>query len=386
MLSHTVGTNDALTWIGFAQVALSKGPLAGYVEIGPSFNHPLLGTLSVTASLALARVLGFPVFTDENVTALAFFVRLPALAGDLIGTFALAHILASRVRVEHARALTAAYAASPLVALAGLYHGNTDLLWAALAVTAALALERSRAGVAGALLGAALSVKVAALVAVPALAAVAWRERTAPRFAIGFVGAVAVLFLPPLCLGWKDGASLGEQPFVHCVFGYRGAITIQPWPPGSFLGFWGARIHLAFASVAPEVILAATTAWAVACARPGRACEAVAVAIAISLFLAPTFGAQYLAWFALPVFVLGARAALPFHAAAALQAALIYRALHGFEGPRYYASSKNPHGDIAAWPGFLTWAVIGAIIVSALVEARRAKSDAPRAADLAPTR
>ncbi|MBI3726607.1 DUF2029 domain-containing protein [bacterium] len=363
LLSHTLGSNDASTWVGFARLALSKGPVAGYGEVGPSFNHPFLGTLAVTGSLALARALGFPVFSQEDVPALAFFVRLPALLGDLLGTLALFHLLAARLPLERARFLAAAHAASPLVALAGLYHGNTDLLWVALVVLSALALEKERPAAAGALLAAAASVKVAALVALPALAVAARRQ---PRFAIGFLLAFLLFFVPPLAGSWSAGVAFSQQPFVQCVFGYRGTLTDQPWPPQSVLAFFGREAHDGLRRAAPFVVVAWAAAWSWV-RRDRPASELVAVSIALSLLLAPTFGVQYLAWLALPVFFLGGRSALAFHVTAAVQAALIYASLGGFRAPSFYANSKLPHEEIAAWPSWATWLALLSILVAAVM-------------------
>jgi hypothetical protein len=344
LLAKTEGSNDAHTWIRLASTCLEYGPFASYRIVGFDLNHPLLGLLTVSASLSFGRHL--------HLGSDFFWVRVPALAGDLLGAVALGQLLAARSGASAARRTVAFYLASPLVFLVGLFHGNTDILWVAGTLHAALALEKRRPALAGLLLAAAAAVKLPAVVFVVPLALAAAREKAVVPFATAFGVTILAFFLPPLLLS--------GDPFVRFVLGYRGIPSNHPWPPSMLP--WSLYAE----NSAPFIILA-TVVLALVLRQPPA--ERVALTVGVVLVLMPRFGIQYLGWFALPVMVVGLRAAIPYHFFAAYQAALIYLAW-GAGAPPYCADSGVPWGPIPVWPSFLTWASI-LLALAVLVLANR---------------
>ena len=330
VLASTEGSSDCLTWVHFAEVCRANGPFAAYEIMGRPFDHPLLGQLAVTGSTVLGHLL--------HVSNEPFLVRLPALAGDLLAAAVLGPLLSDRFGVRRARHLVGLYLSSPLVLLAGLYHGNTDLLLFALVLASALALERDRPALAGAILAAATSVKLPALVALAPLGVVALRKGGAVRFSAAFLLGAAVWFVPPLV---GSGA-----PFVHYVLRYRGTVANQPWPPTTNVrDLLGGEAVLWYARRAGPILFVLLSSTAIA-ARRERAGDALALVLGVALLVMPLFGVQYFVWFAVPVLLLGVRSAVSYHLVGAYHAASVYAFWGGFHPPvlRERRSHSLRHG------------------------------------------
>lgn len=355
MLAHTVGSNDTWSLFRFGMTALQPGvPLfESYRTNGPEQNHPHGGLLLFMGCLRVWQLVKHP-------AEAWFWLRLPALAGDLLGTWALAGLLRDRFPRSTAQGILALVIVSPLIASVGLYHGNTDMLCVGLALTAALALERDRPALAGVLVVAAASVKVPAIVSAAPLGLVALREGKAPRFCLGAGLAALASFGPAFVLG--------GEPYRRDVFGYLGTVTEQPWPPALLLARLGLDAvdfyeHRSKFFVVPATVLVSLSFW-----KRGRAGDALACVFGTTLLLVPCFGAQYLAWFAAPVALLGARAAFSFHLAGAAQALVIYAAYGGLSAAtHYFAYTQQPLASpLSPLPGFLTWTVVAASVALAL--------------------
>jgi hypothetical protein len=352
LLAVTQGTNDVDAWRGFVEAYRAHGPFAAYGVVGAALNHPLLGFLAVTASANLGRALHL--FHD------AFWLRIPALAGDAITIAVLGPLLSDRFGVKQARWLVAFYALSPIVLLAGLFHGNTDVLWGAGVLAATLALERERPATAGLLLAAASSVKVAAVPMLVPLALTAARRKMSARLYAGWLAGMVALFGPCLLFG--------GSPFVEFVLGYRGCMTGHPWPqllehvlPESL---W-ARYQ---ENSGPLIIAIMSVMAAVLSRRGAKPGEAVAASMGIILLLVPCFGPQYLVWFALPVMLLGLRSAAPYHLLAAIQAGSLYARWGGARWP-YHADCTAVRWTAERWHAVLTWSCIAVSVL--VVFARR---------------
>jgi hypothetical protein len=352
LLATTIGTNDAYACFRFGVFAHDHTLAGSYSFFGGELNHPPLGLFLMADAIELWRDVGLDAF---------FWLRLPALAGEIYALVAVSELLADRLSPRDARTVLALLIASPL-GFAEVYHGNTDPLWIAFVLFSTLELERGRAARAGALAAIAVAIKLPATCALAPLAVVAWREGRLSRFAGAFLAITAPIF----------GATMlaAGEPFVRSVFGYRGTVTHQPWGLVSLLDALGStELAEDYRRVGGPLALGVSVASALAFRRRGRAGEAVIVALASLLALAPVFGVQYLAWLAAPVGLLGVRAIASYHATAALQALLLYASWGAFRAP-YFADSQSAPGTPSGLPAAATWIVVAAVTVSCL---RRSK-------------
>ncbi|HLU37739.1 MAG TPA: glycosyltransferase 87 family protein, partial [Planctomycetota bacterium] len=145
----TVGTNDVATWASHGQNVGARG-LAETYRTERLYNHPPLIGLFAAWAVEASGGLTLP---------FARLIKLPSMLGEAVA-------LAALWRWGGVR-LAAIYALLPAPILVAAYHGNTDCLYAAFALLAALAWERRRFALAGLALAAALNVKLIPLVLLP---------------------------------------------------------------------------------------------------------------------------------------------------------------------------------------------------------------------------
>jgi hypothetical protein len=366
LLAHTRGTSDSENWFFFARHALRWGLFDAYDSIGPIFNHPPLATVIETGSLMAGRGLGDLVgmAADRYPGRPFLWVRLPALVADVAGAFVLAPLLRARFGARTARFMVAALIASPLTFLVGVWHGNTDLIWSVVVLAAVLVLEwpfarpprfgrAVRVALAGGIVGLAVSIKLPAIVALAPLGIIAERERRGAWLAVGFLATA----LPFTAWGLVEGG----YPFVTAVFGYQGTVTAVPWPPGRFAAFLGEAPWAWFLTHGHVFVGVAAVLVSLAWSKRGRGGDAVAAVYVAVLLVLPVFGCQYLAWAALPVALLGWRAALLFHLAATLEAWIVY----DFPITKFMTEEEKATA-LSVWPSVSTWCVLAAVLVLAL--------------------
>jgi hypothetical protein len=276
------GSTDVLIWGDHGSTLLANG-LSRTYEIRPSFNHPPLLGLYVQWIWS---------WTTENGLAFARAIKLPGLAGEALTFWALWRFAPPRA--------FAVYALAPAPILVASYHGNTDCLYAALVLVAAIAFDKERYFLSGVLWGATLNVKLLPLALLPivVLGPPHWRA---------FLRLVA-------------GASLGLIPFIPPLLTsassmYRNMITYNSnadnWGLLAILNLsldmpnlsaLAAGLRESFITHGRYLILASVAGVALLSRLRTRLpmTEQAALGASLFLFLAPGFGVQYVV-FALPL-------------------------------------------------------------------------------------
>lgn len=274
----SIGSTDVLGWGEHGKSLVADG-LARTYELRTNFNHPPLIGLYVRWCWA---------WVQGDWLAYARLIKLPALAGEALVLWAL-------WRFANPRAF-AAYALIPGPILVACFHGNTDNLYAALVLVAAIAFDKERYFLSGVLWGATLNVKLLPLVLVPLVVIGAPDRRAFLRLAAG--------------------ASLGLIPFIPPALTaassmYRNMLTynsnadnwgllaiLNPAVEMYNLSALAWRVKEAFTATGRYLILASVTGVALLSRFRTRLSMMEQVALAASLFLvlAPGFGVQYVAF------------------------------------------------------------------------------------------
>src|SRR5437879_7712667 len=166
LVVFTDGTQDVAIWERHARDVRDHG-LIGYYHGDPSANHPPF--ISDVESW---------LFTASDTTGVPFriFLRAPFAMLDAVTTF----LLLLSLGVSQWRFLTAAvYWLNPLSIIFSAYHGNTDSAVAFFLLLSVSFLARDKVAIAGFIAGAGLWIKLAGVLAVPALFLFleGWRRR-----------------------------------------------------------------------------------------------------------------------------------------------------------------------------------------------------------------
>jgi hypothetical protein len=225
LVVFTQGTTDVDLWEENARGVHQLG-LVGYYHAEPTANHPpfifevesLLSEAATTTGIPFRILLRAPFAIIDAGTMLLLLIVLPA----------------SRYRFLAA----AGYWLNPLSIIFSAYHGNTDSAVAFLLLLCVFCLARNQPVIAGLSAGAGLWIKVAGVLAVPALFLFlqGWRKRII--FLASFGLAVLAGYLPAL---------IQDPRAVYAgVFGYRG-IALQTV---AGIPVWGLRV-LFFSLLAP---------------------------------------------------------------------------------------------------------------------------------------
>lgn len=170
-------------------------PWASFVATGGDAQAYPYGPAMLLAHLpgtALGAMLGF-LFRSPQWAGAGF--RLGLLAADLITLDMLRRLVPSQPR-----RLLWLYWWSPVVLYVTYWTGQTDIVPIALLLAALLCVRQFHAGWSGAMLGLAFAAKLSMVLALPFMAIYLWRNKRLrallPRFAIGYLLAVALTFLP----------------------------------------------------------------------------------------------------------------------------------------------------------------------------------------------
>jgi hypothetical protein len=292
---RTFGTIDIEHWFDFLHAVHQHGPVGIYgVTFQRSlYNHPpLVGYYLIALGSAQHIGLSFP-----------FVLRAMSCLADVASAILVFEILRRRAGTGIALTAGVAVALSPILFIVSAYHGNTDPVFVMLVLLSAYLLaDRSQPVLAGVAVALALGVKIVPVVVLPCLLVYAFtRGRTV---LLRFVGAGAVVSL----LFWTPALLTEWGPLRQNVLGYAGTnnfewglAQIGQWAGqpswAVFLEGRGRTLIVALCAVLPAVLL-----WR----RPQLIMPAIGLALTGFLALTPTFGTQYLAWGAAPVFLLGA--------------------------------------------------------------------------------
>lgn len=354
MWAISEGTNDIRTWARFATEIRAYGLGGTYVR-DVLFNHPPWMGMFSAAVFSLCAKTGVPFHR-------AF--KLLGMFAEVGTSLLLRQIWLRRGQPTRAARAFAAYGCGLCGILISGYHGNTDPAYWFLVLAAVYALhEHDAPMLAGAMLGAALNVKLIPLFVVLPLAATCKSWRAFGRFALGGTIMFA-LFVAPL-IGFDQAQ---RAAFARNVLGYT-----------SYRENWGIELLLraaveAFRVSAPEisrnvdelgalyarvgsmVFLAVTTALAgyeVITRRKHDAYSVAALCFGLFLILASGFGVQYLG------------AVVPFLLALRIRDGFVYASMSGlFIGLLYCSfvrtwtpifSQHNYFSSAFGAPAFATW-------------------------------
>lgn len=281
LVSH--GSNDMATWADFANRIGTYGLLDTYRSM-PLFNHPpLMGWYAALCQL----------FANGTGIPFAWCFKAPVVLGDALAMWLVARHWGAKRGMWAGLVAAAVYGLNPVAVLITSYHGNTDSLCAIFGLCAVILHQRGRYAWAGLLLGAAINVKIIAVLWVPGLLLLcsSWRQALAFLLTLSAAG---LPFLVPL---------LGSyEAFVRNALKYN-----------SLVDSWGVNfIPLFYREQFPElsrliledyrsngryVILSGVALFAVL-GRWKRWDSATAATVPLAFFLiaTPGFGIQYLMW------------------------------------------------------------------------------------------
>jgi hypothetical protein len=353
LAATTHGTNDIRHWQTFARLVGRLGPVKIYsTHLVPPFNHPPLTSFMLVGINAITR----------HVSSVRFLIRVPASVADIV-TALLVFELVRRVRgLREATAAGVIVALSPVLLIISGFHGNTDPVFVMFTFLSAYLLLRDRPGLAGASAALACSVKLVPIVALPALAAYAWRDgRRLGRMIGAFLLVFLVLWLPAISQQWSG---LKRNVIDYTGWDHRdphwGLVDLAHRAnlPGlvSFLPGSGRFLILVVSSLIPAALV-----WR----RRNTLAIGVGLSLALFLLLTPTFSMQYLAWAAAGVLLLNVWAGAAYNLGAGVFLFIVYnRWSHGFPWDRADAGPLLPNELRYAW---LAWLILLVCVVLGVI-------------------
>jgi hypothetical protein len=227
-----------------------------------------------------------------DLIAFARLIKLPGLLGEAMTFWALWRFVGVRA--------IAAYSLMPSAILVSSFHGNTDTLYAAFVLVAALALDRKHYFLSVLLWGAALNVKLLPLVLIPLALICVPSIRALLRLAMGL--AVGMLPFLPLALTvphvmYRNILAYKSIPDHWGIVGLLNAAVLVPALTAWFRPlrdlYLDSGRYLILGSIAVVALLSRFR-----CRLPMT--EQAALGAALFLILAPGFGVQYVV-FVLPL-------------------------------------------------------------------------------------
>lgn len=376
---NTFGATDVVTWR--SDVAkLKRDGVESLYRDGITYSNP-------DGSLRLYQPFIHPPFIVhllrawdalERATSLPmqFWMRLACAAADVVSALLLREILRlSLYQVGPCWGSLLIVALSPISLMISGFHGNTDPVMVAFVVGSVYFMEvRGMPVAAGAALGAALSIKVAALIFAPVL--LLYCGRKSFRFVLAAAATVFVLSSPYLITSTKAVVSvIGPYSSQYGVWGFS-----------RFASAVGGDANGALLIAAKVMLIASIVVCAVQMNRSGSHRPLLlqcAVAAFAFLAISPGFGVQYLAWTVPWSVALSIPLAVAYQLAGGVFLFLYYnRAAHGL--PWYFADSLHTpvwYGSVV-WAGLICWVICWASLLLALRSriGSKSRSDRPRGA------
>ena len=367
LLLTTVGTTDSMHKTMWGATVTKHGVADSY-QLSNLINHPPAALAFFGAAWRLANTLSVEAHQ---------IVRAVQIVADIITAFLL--LLLGR-RFGRGAELAILFLLTPAVMFISAFHCNTDSTMVMFIVAAVVAMAQGRPGWSGALLAAAVNVKIVPLLLLPLFVTAAWSRLG--RFVAAFVAVFAIGFVP---------AFLGAGPvMIKNVFFYPG-----------YAGEWGIpalllEIARTFRQHAPSIVpvarfyafsagkLVAVGAIAVTCLAvwwcsrpiPARQLAAgVPLVLLLLLFLTAGFGVQYLLW-PLPLLPLLISRKAYFVVAGIVSAWLFYTYTIWSDGfPWWFADARTHFPGTRAYivSGLVTWLTLGITAVAVLPRFLRSK-------------
>jgi hypothetical protein len=216
----TVGTNDVLTFYGFAR-SLSDHGLEWTYRHRISFNHPPLTAYYLCWIYKLDHLSRL----RENGIAFPFLLRLPGIIADFVVVLLLLRVASSDARLRLSRWSLVLLALSPVSLMISGFHGNTDSVMAMFLVIASYLCLKEQAWLCGLFFALSCQIKVIPLLFFPIFFFFWMHRRAIVPFLLPFVLTSVVLWWEPLL----NFPTL----FIKNVLSY-----------GSFWGIWGITYWL----------------------------------------------------------------------------------------------------------------------------------------------
>ena len=351
---NTVGTNDVVSFYGFAK-ALSQHGLEWTYRHSIPFNHPPLTAYYLRGIYALTEQR----WCQDLGIHFPFLLRLPGIIADFLVILVLLRLTKSDLRIP--TWALALFALSPVSLMVSGFHGNTDPVMVMFLVLASLFCLRGESVWCGLFLALSCQIKIIPLLLVPIFFFFWVSRRRAVSFSLPFVSVFLVLWAEPLL---KFPAI-----FFKNVLSY-----------GSFWGIWGItywlrltnlavfRMETFFYDISPMesfvvtvlklIIIAAVLiiAWRRRNLGERALFDSVAYAWIVFFVFAPGICAQYMVWLAPFVLVLCPVFYGWLAASSSLFLFFFYNVNAG-QFPWYGVISDGRHGDWAPW-SLWPWATL----------------------------
>jgi hypothetical protein len=335
----SIGSNDIVTWQGFAQEILNHGVSNTYLLDG-GFNHPPLMGYLAAASLLVAKAFGVP---------FAFVFKLTPIVASVLTIYGLGR----GYRLPCWTLLLLVI--SPVDILVSSYHGNTDTLCVAFCVAALLAANGRRPVLSGLALGAAINVKLIPVIAIVPLLAGLPNPKARLRFSCSLV-ASALPFVPVLLSVFH--AFVQNAIFYNSFRAYWGFGMLAYGSEASFPRASQALWH--FTELGKYPIIAGSAAYALLPIVGRRIERAQYCAFAFTTFLvfASGFGPQYLVYPAPFLVLVRPRLGSLYAFASGLFALLLYHWYWTQSHPPFSQFSEHWPDTIALMVGFGSWCLL----------------------------
>jgi hypothetical protein len=354
----TIGTNDVVTFYGFAR-SLSDHGLEWTYRQSLMFNHPPLTAYFLCAIYKLDQIR----LLRENGIVLPFLLRLPGIIADFIVVLVLLRIWKTDARLRRHSWTLVLLALSPVSLMISGFHGNTDPVMVLFLVLASYMCVRKQAWLCGLFLALSCQVKVIPLLFLPVFFFFWLHRRAIVSFLLPFL-------LTSIILWWEPLLKF-PMLFVRNVLSY-----------GSFWGIWGITYWLRLTGMpgfswawitgfSPAQIVAATllkilivaSVFVIAWRRrtlDGRGLmESIAYAWAIFFVFSPGVCVQYMVWLAPFILVLSPTFYVWLTATSSLFVFFFYNiTAHGL--PWYLAISTNALNII--WTPWSLWPWVALIL------------------------
>jgi hypothetical protein len=355
------GSDDINAWASFCRMIEAHHGVGWLYDHEAYFTYPPLIALLATALHEVSLALSW---------RFDFLFKVAQIGADALAAAVVYAAWRNRGRRLSAPVAFALFCWNPASFLISAHHGNTDPTCAALALLAALLLDRRRPFWGGLALAAAINVKLIPVLLVPAFLSTLTSRRQVANFLLAL--------------------SLGAIPFVPFVVRHWSGFYAHVLRFRSFAGTWGLtslfeflglpRLTDAWTIAAPPIMLLAPVALAEINRREARilsATELGATVFALFLALTPGFGVQYVIYPIPLLFAANVGWASVYSASSGLFLAVAYYAT--WTGTRPYFSNFNAGFPVVAKIlGCLPWVII--TVVAFKLPARTGSSRATAAA------
>lgn len=351
---NTIGTNDAITFYGFAKV-LSQNGLEFTYQHSRYFNHPPLTAYYLRGILALTE----QPWCQAAGIHFPFLLRLPGIVADFLVVLVLLKMTKTGVFIPiWALAL---FAISPVSLMVSGFHGNTDPVMVLFLVCAAFMCLREKPALCGLFFALSCQIKVIPLLLLPVFFFFWIARRRGLPFSAVFATCCVGLWAQPIfqfpILFAKNvllyGSYWGGWGITYCI-------RLTNWPP--FNGT-GAPFDLPMPVVATALLLkVAVVAGVFAIALHRRSLngrglvDSVAYAWIIFFLLSPGVCVQYLVWLAPFILILSSSLYLWLTVSSSIFLFVFYNTIaRGF--PWFVAISDKRNLTWVPW-SLLPWVVL----------------------------